>query len=213
MGCGDSKQERPKASVGTVRTPRQLGYRAVPIGDRSADAGYCFYEFTRRLTSSNEHITVAKLGISLYPDEADVLFIDLIATGQDPRSDRPKSGDVFLSFWVHVVNRDVARIRRLQFSDVFETFLTSLDYQICTLLESQSLVLDSPTIVYSGRTEGERVAFEILEEAPFAKATKRMISSCPELASQCLRIKRFDYTPSPDYTSSDLYDFVITLGR
>lgn len=213
MGCGDSKQERPQASVATVRTPRQLGYKAFPIGDRSADAGYCFYEFTRRLTSSNEHITVAKLGISLYPDEADVLFIDLIATGQDPRIDRPKSGDVFLSFWVHVVNRDVARIRRLQFSDVFETFLTSLDYQICTLLESQSLVLDPPTVVCSGRTEGERAAFEILKETPFAKATKRMISSCPELARQCLRIKRFDYMQPPDYTPSDLYDFVITLGR
>lgn len=213
MGCGGSKEERPQRPATTVRTPAQLGYRALPIGDRSTNAVYCFYEFTLRLVVSDQRITVAKLGISLYPDEADLLIIDLIATGQDPRGDRPKSGDIFLSFWKHVVGRDVSRIRRLQFSDVYERSLTSLNDQVCALLHVRSLLLECPTILRPAKTEGERVAFEILKDTPFAKATKRMILSCPHLANQGLEIVAFDYMQPPNYNPRGLYDFMITLGQ
>lgn len=213
MGCSGSKGERPQASATTIKTPAQLGYRALPIGDRSPDAVYCFYEFILRLPVSDQCITVAKLGISLYPDETDLLIIDLIATGQDPRGDRPKSGDIFLTFWKHVVGRDVSHIKRLQFSDVYERCLTSLDNQVCTLLDVHSLLLECPAVIRSGRTEGERVAFETLAETPFAKLTKRMISRCPHLAHQGLVIVRFDYMQPPGCDTRDLYDFMITLGR
>lgn len=91
MGCGNSKEERPQASVTAIRPPAQLGYRALPIGETCPDAVYCFYEFTLRVTASDQRLMVAKLGISLHPDEADLLIIDLIATGQDIRGDRPMS--------------------------------------------------------------------------------------------------------------------------
>lgn len=213
MGCCGSKEERPDTLVSTIRTPAQLGYRALPIGDRSPDAMYCFYEFTFRLAASDQHIAVAKLGISLHPDEGDLLIIDLIATGQDPRGDRPQSGDIFLSFWKHVVCRDVSHIRRLQFSDVYERGLTSLNDQVCTLLHVHSLLLDCPKVLRSGRTEGERAAFEILKSTPFAKLTKRMISSCSQLADRRLEIVRFDYMQPPIHNPRGLYDFMITLGR
>lgn len=213
MGCVSSKEELPQASATTIRTAAQLGYRALPIGDRSPNAAYCFYEFTLRVTVSDQRMTVARLGVSLHPDEADLLIIDLIATGQDPRGDRPKSGEIFLSFWKHVVGRDVSHIRRLQFSDVYERGLTSLNHQICALLGVHSLLLECPTAFRSGRTEGERVAFEILKGAPFAKVTKRMISRCPQLADQRLKIVRFDYIQPPGYQPRGLYDFMITIGR
>lgn len=213
MGCGSSKENRPQTSASTIRTPAQLGYRALPIGDRSPDAAYCFYEFTFRLTITDHRITVAKLGISLHPDEADLLIIDLIATGQDPRGDRPVSGDIFLSFWKYVVGRDVSHIRRLQFSDVHEKALTSLNNQICMLLDVHSLLLECPTVLRSARTEGERVAFESLTGTPFAKGAKRMIVSCPQLMGQRLEIVGFDYMQPPGYNTRGLYDFMITLGR
>lgn len=213
MGCGSSKEDRPHASASTIRTPAQLGYRALPIGDRSPDAAYCFYEFTFRLTTTDQRITVAKLGISLHPDEADLLIIDLIATGQDPRGDRPVSGDIFLSFWNYVAGRDVSQMRRLQFSDVHERALTTLNHQICMLLDVYSLLLECPTVLQSGRTEGERVAFESLAGTPFAKAAKRMIVSCPQLMEERLEIVRFDYMQPPGYNTRGLYDFMITLGR
>lgn len=213
MGCHGSKEERPGVLVSAIRTPAQLGYRALPIGDRSPDATHCFYEFTLRLAASDQRIMVARLGISLYPDEKDLLIIDLIATGQDPRGDRPQSGDIFLSFWEHVVGRDVSHIRRLQFSDVYERGLTSLNDQACTLLHVPSLLLDCPSVLRSGRTEGERAAFEILKSTPFSKVTIRMISRCPRLADQRLEIVRFDYMQPPGYNPRGLYDFMITLGR
>lgn len=213
MGCCGSKEERPQTVVSTIRTPAQLGYRALPIGDRSPDATYCFYEFTLRLTASEQRITVARLGVSLHPGEEDLLIIDLIATGQDPRGDRPQSGDIFLSFWNHVVRRDVSHIRRLQFSDVYERGLTSLNDQVCTLLHVHSLLLDCPSVLRSGCTEGERAAFQILKSTPFAKVTKRMISRCTQLADRRLEIVRFDYIQPSGHNPRGLYDFMITLGR
>lgn len=213
MGCFGSKIERQPAQVSTIRTPKQLGYSARPIGEWCPDNEYCFYELTYRLANSDEHLTIAKLGISLDPHESDIVFVDVIATGQDPRGDRPKSGEVFLSFWEHVCHRRVSRLRRLLFSDVFETGITSVDGQVCALLGVDSLLTVSPTILRFGRTDEEKEIFQILEASPFAKATKRMISSCPDLRRQDLKIVRFDYTQPPGYNPHKRYDFMITLGR